>query len=136
VPVLLLLFIVVPLVELYVMVQVGQEIGALSTIAIVIAISVIGVWLAKTQGLGVWRRTQQQLSAGKVPGAELLDGFLILVAGALLLTPGFITDVLGIALLLPPGRALVRAVLRRQVAARADLLRGAVGRRRPPHLDV
>ena len=135
-PVLLLLFIVVPLIELYVMVQVGQEIGALSTIALVVVISVVGVWLAKTQGLSVWRRTRQQLSAGTVPAAELLDGFLILVAGVLLLTPGFITDILGIALLLPPSRALVRGLLRRQVTARADLLRGAVGRRRPPHLDV
>jgi UPF0716 protein FxsA len=137
VPALVLIFIVVPLVELYVMVQVGQEIGALYTVALIILISIVGVWLAKTQGLGVWRRIRQQIGAGTVPGVELLDAFLILLAGVLLLTPGFVTDVLGIILLLPPTRALVRVTLRKQVTARAEVLRDLAGRRRPPpHIDV
>ena len=107
--VLALLFIVVPLVELYVIIQVGQSIGALNVIGLLIVMSIAGGWLMKQQGLGVLRRVQDQLHDGQVPGREIVDGFLILFGGALMLTPGFLTDVLGIALLLPPFRAIVRA---------------------------
>jgi UPF0716 protein FxsA len=113
-PVLIVLFVLVPIAELAVIIQVGQAIGVLETIALMLAVSVVGAALVKREGLGVWRRAQRQLEAGAVPGRELVDGALIMLAGALLLTPGFLTDCVGILLLLPP----VRAVLRRMVIAR------------------
>jgi UPF0716 protein FxsA len=104
-------FLVVPLLELAVIIQVGQTIGVAETILLLIAVSVAGGWLVKREGVGVLRRIQAAVSAGRVPGRELADGALIMFAGALLLTPGFLSDVLGIALLLPPVRAVVRPVL-------------------------
>jgi UPF0716 protein FxsA len=123
VPILFVLFVVVPLVELYVMIQVGQEIGALRTVALLVAVSVVGAWLAKREGLSVWRRMRAQISAGQVPAAHLVDGALILLGGVLLLTPGFVTDVLGLVLLLPPTRVLVRRVLRNAVFGRVEAAR-------------
>jgi UPF0716 protein FxsA len=113
-----MLFLVVPIVELAVIIQVGQLFGALNTLALLILISVVGAWLAKREGIGVWRRIQRQLELGRMPGNELVDGLLILFAGVLLLTPGFLSDVLGILLLLPPTRAMARAALRRRFARR------------------
>jgi len=133
---LVLLFLVVPIVELYVIIQVGQEIGALNTIGLLLVISVVGAWLAKREGTGVWRRLNQQVNAGKVPGAELLDAFLILLAGALLLTPGFLTDILAIVLLIPPTRALVRRVLRRRFLGKVEVFRGSASPARPPDIDL
>ena len=118
-PLLLLLFIVVPIAELAVIIQVGQEIGALNTIALLIVVSVVGAWLVKREGLGVIRRFRSQLESGHLPARELVDGVLILFAGALLLTPGFLTDLFGISLLLPPVRAAIRAALLRRFAIRA-----------------
>jgi UPF0716 protein FxsA len=126
-PVLGLLFLVVPLVELYVIIQVGQELGALTTIAALIVISVLGAWLVKREGLGVWRRIQQQVGSGRAPGKELADAFLIMFAGALMLTPGFLTDLLGVLLLLPPTRAVIRTSLLHRLARRATVTRA--GRR-------
>jgi UPF0716 protein FxsA len=136
--ILVLLFLVLPIVELYVIIRVGQEIGALYTIALLLAISVIGAWLAKREGLGVWRRINQQVGDGKVPGAELVDAFLILFAGALLLTPGFVTDALAVVLLIPPSRAVVRRTLRRRFMGRVEVFRGAAqpSRPRPPDIDI
>jgi UPF0716 protein FxsA len=133
---LVLIFLVVPIVELYVIIQVGQEIGALYTIALLVVISITGAWLAKREGMGVWRRLNQQVSAGRVPAAELLDAFLILLAAALLITPGFITDVLAIVLLIPPTRAFVRRVVRRRFLSKVEIYRGAATPSRPPDLDV
>jgi UPF0716 protein FxsA len=121
-PLLALLFIVVPLAELYVILQVGQAIGVLDTLVLLIVISVVGAWLAKREGLGVLRRIQRSIEAGRVPGTELIDGFLILLAGALMLTPGFVTDCLAILLLLPPVRVVVRRQLRRRFARRIEIL--------------
>jgi UPF0716 protein FxsA len=104
-------FLVVPLLELAVIIQVGQAIGAAETVLLLIVVSLAGGWLVKREGVGVLGRIQAAVSAGRVPGRELADGALIVFAGALLLTPGFISDVLGIALLLPPVRAVVRPVL-------------------------
>jgi UPF0716 protein FxsA len=118
VAILAVVFLVVPIAELAVIITVGSEIGVLNTIALLILVSVVGAWLAKREGLGVLRRIQAQLDAGRMPGTELVDGFLVLFAGALLLTPGFLTDCLAIALLLPPVRAVVRKTLRRYFAAR------------------
>jgi UPF0716 protein FxsA len=121
--VLVLLFALVPLVELYVIIQVGQSIGALNTIGLLLLVSIVGSWLVKREGLEVWRRFQHQVHAGVVPGKEIADGVMVLLAGALLLTPGFLSDVLGILLLLPPVRAVVRAAALRRAARRAGIVR-------------
>ena len=111
---LVLLFIVVPLVELYVIIQVGQEIGALPTIAILVADSLLGSVLMRSQGRAVWRRFNDALAAGRPPAREVLDGGLVILGGAFLLTPGFVTDLIGLVLLLPPTRAVVRGALVRR----------------------
>ena len=121
--VLVVLFLLVPLAELYVIIQVGQAFGALNTIAILIIISVVGAWLAKREGVSVWQRFQRQVQAGAVPGREIADGVMILFAGALLMSPGFLTDLLGIALLLPPVRAVVRGAVMKRAAQRAGIIR-------------
>jgi UPF0716 protein FxsA len=121
-PVLIALFIGVPFAEIYLLLQVGHAIGVVNTLGLLILISVVGAWLAKREGLGVLRRMQRSIDSGRVPGTELVDGFLILLAGALMLTPGFLTDILAILLLLPPVRAVVRRELRRRVARRIDIL--------------
>src|SRR5688572_13927064 len=108
---LLLVFIVVPIAELYVIIQVGQEIGALPTIAILIADSIVGSLLLRSQGRLAWRRFNEAMAAGRVPAREVLDGALVIFGGAFLITPGFLTDVLGILLLLPPTRAVARRML-------------------------
>ena len=117
-PLLLLLFIVVPIAELAVIIQVGQLIGIWWTIAILIADAVLGSMLARSQGRAAWRRFSEALHSGRPPAREVLDGALVLFGGALLLTPGFLSDPLGIALLLPPTRAIVRAALVRRFASR------------------
>ena len=117
-----LLFLVVPFLELFVLLRVGGAIGALPTIALLVAVSVVGAWLVKREGIGVARRAQEQVRRGTVPTTELVDGVLILFAGALLLTPGFLTDVLGVLLLLPPVRVALRASARRQLAKRVRVV--------------
>jgi len=117
-PLLLLLFIVVPIVELYVILQVGQAIGVIPTIALLIADSVLGSVLMRSQGRAAWRRFNAALADGRVPHREVLDGVLVIFGGALLLTPGFATDVLGVLLLLPPTRAVIRGVLVRRLLPR------------------
>ena len=121
--VLALVFLLVPLAELYVIIQVGQAFGALNTIALLIVISAVGAWLAKREGVSVWRRFQRQVQSGAVPGKEIADGVMILFAGALLMSPGFLTDLLGIALLMPPVRAVVRSAVMKQAARRAGIIR-------------
>jgi UPF0716 protein FxsA len=115
---LVLLFIVVPIAELAVLIQVGQEIGVWWTIAILIADAIIGSILMRAQGRAAWRRFNEALAVGRVPAREVLDGALVMFGGLLMLTPGFITDILGFALLIPPTRAAVRAVLVRRLAQR------------------
>ena len=117
-PVLVLLFVVVPVVELYVIVQTSHAIGFLNTLLVLLLMSVLGGWLVKREGLGIIRRVQQQVQLGRVPSRELVDGFLVMLAGALLMTPGFFTDAVAIALLLPPVRAVVRPVLIRRFRGR------------------
>jgi UPF0716 protein FxsA len=115
---LILLFIAVPIAELFVIIQVGEAIGVWWTIALLIADSLLGSWLMRHQGRSAWRRFNEAIQAGRVPAREVLDGALVIFGGALLLTPGFITDILGLVLLVPPTRALVRAVLVRRLAHR------------------
>jgi UPF0716 protein FxsA len=125
-PILLVLFIVVPIAELAVIIQVGQEIGLWWTIALLLADSVLGSVLMRSQGRAAWRRFNQAVEAGRPPAREALDGALIIVGGALLLTPGFLTDIGGLLLLLPPTRAVARRLLVRRFAKR---MVGSVQRR-------
>lgn len=104
---LLLLFIVAPLAELYVLIQIGGEIGALPTILLSILTAIIGTYLVRAQGFAVLRRIQEVLARDEIPALEVLDGALLLVAGLLLLVPGFLTDAIGFALLVPPLRQFV-----------------------------
>ncbi len=127
---LVVLFIAVPLAELYVIIQVGQEIGALPTIAILVADSILGSMLMRAQGRTAWRNFNAAVAAGRVPAREVLDGALVIFGGALLLTPGFLTDILGLLLLVPPTRAFFRGVLVRRFTG--GLLVGMAGRRRAP----
>jgi UPF0716 protein FxsA len=130
---LIVLFIVVPIAELAILIQVGQLIGVWWTIALLIADAVLGSMLARSQGRSVWRRFNLALQSGRPPAREVLDGTLVLFGGALLLAPGFLTDIFGIALLLPPTRALVRAVLVRRFMGRmvASMTRGGGGSSSP-----
>jgi UPF0716 protein FxsA len=126
---LLLLFTIVPLVELFILIKLGGVIGVGPTVAIVIGTGILGAWLARRQGLGVLRRLGAELDQGRLPTEALLDGLLILIAGALLLTPGLITDALGFTLLVPPGRKIARRLVK------AAFLRGK-GRADPSVIDV
>lgn len=124
---LLLLFTSVPLIELALLLWIGGRIGVLPTVALILATGVAGASLARLQGLATWRRFQAALAAGRLPGRELLEGLLILVAGALLLTPGVLTDAVGFLLLVPPARR--RIVRLGEVRLRARVVVG--GGRRP-----
>jgi UPF0716 protein FxsA len=126
VPILAVAFLLVPLAELAVLIAVGDVIGLLPTLVLLLVVSVAGAWLAKREGLAAWRRFQRALADGRVPTVEVADGAMILLAGALLLTPGFLTDVVGILLLLPPTRAMARRLAPRLAARR---LRRGTGRR-------
>lgn len=106
----------VPLLELYLIVQVAGAIGVLETIGLLLLISAGGAYLLKQQGLATWRRVGQSLQRGEMPARELVDGAMILMGGALLLTPGFFTDAVGLVLLLPPTRASLKGVVRRMLA--------------------
>ena len=115
---LIVLFIVVPLAELYVILKVGDAIGVLPTIALLALDSLLGTLLLRTQGRAVWRRFNETLAAGRMPHREVMDGVLVIFGGAFLITPGFITDIVGIVLLLPPTRALVRGLVARRLGRR------------------
>jgi UPF0716 protein FxsA len=124
-PLLFVLFILVPIAELYVIIQVGQQIGALWTIALLIADSILGSMLLRSQSRTAWRRFNEQLAAGRPPGKEVANGAMIILGGALLLTPGFISDIFGLLLLLPPTRALLRRWIVRKAVGRVTF--GAFG---------
>ena len=128
---LIVLFILVPLAELYVIFQVGEAIGAIPTILLLAADSLLGAWLMKSQGRVVWRRFNAALAEGRAPTREVFDGVLVIFGGAFLITPGFITDVIGFLLLLPPTRTLIRRAVSRRLLARGTIrvARAAQGRR-------
>ena len=115
---LLVLFIVVPLAELYVILKVGDAIGAAWTIALLAADSVLGWMLLRAQGRSVWRRFNETMAAGRVPHRELIDGVLVVFGGAFLITPGFLTDIVGLLLLLPPTRSVIRRLVARRLGRR------------------
>jgi UPF0716 protein FxsA len=118
VAILVALFIVIPIIEIYVIIQIGSLIGVWPTVALLIADAVLGSMLLRHQGRGAWRRFNVALAERRFPGREVADGLLVAIGGTLLLTPGFATDIFGAILLIPPTRALVRR-----------LMRGYVGRR-------
>ena len=109
---LVVIFIVVPLVELYLILRVGDAIGWQWTLLILFADSILGSVLLKSQGRQVWRRFNEATAAGRIPHSEIIDGVLIIFGGAFLITPGFLTDILGLFFLIPPTRALFRRAVR------------------------
>jgi UPF0716 protein FxsA len=119
----LALAIVVGVVEISVFIQVGQWIGFLNTVGLLLLVSLLGAWLVKRQGLGVMARIREQRSAGRIPTTEAFDGALILVAGVLLVIPGFVTDAFGLLLLFPPIRAVVRRFASRRVFREVEMVR-------------
>ena len=134
---LIAIFVLVPLAELYVIFKVvGPAIGAPLTIALLAADSLAGAWLLKSQGRAVWRRFNETLSAGRVPTREIVDGVLVIFGGAFLITPGFLTDILGFLLLIPPTRSLFRRGLQRRLERRAVVSVGGRQRRAPRDYDV
>lgn len=124
--ILVALFIVVPLVELYVIIQIGSLIGLWPTIGLLLADAVLGSLLLRHQGRGAWQRFNAALAERRFPGREVADGLLIAIGGTLLLTPGFVTDILGAIFLIPPTRAIVRRLLRGYMGRRF-LVVGASG---------
>lgn len=129
---LVVLFIAVPILELYVIIQVGQAIGVAPTLALLLADAVLGSLLLRHQGLGAWRRFNEAFAQHRFPGREIADGVLIVIGGTLLLTPGFVTDIFGLLLLIPPTRAIARRLLRGYAGRRFILMGvGAATRTRP-----
>ena len=128
---LLVIFIAVPLAELYVILKVADDVlGWPLTLALLAADSLLGSWLLRSQGRAVWRRFNEVVRAGRVPHNEVIDGVLVIFGGAFLITPGFITDVIGLVLLVPPTRRVVRRIARRAIERRAIVtVAGPAGRR-------
>jgi UPF0716 protein FxsA len=109
--ILVALFVIIPIVEIYVIIQVGQAIGAVPTLLLLVIESLIGAWLVKREGRRAWQALRETLETGQLPGRELADAALILIGGTLLLTPGFVTDVFGFFFVLPFTRPLARRAL-------------------------
>lgn len=108
---LLILFVIIPVTELYILIEVGKKIGSLTTIGIIILTGIIGAYLVKSQGFMILRKIQNDLNEGIMPGDSLIQGAIILLGGVLLLTPGFITDITGFIFLIPAGRKIVKKYL-------------------------
>ena len=127
---LIAVFIVLPVAELYLILKVGDLIGVPLTILLLAGDSVIGSLLLRSQGRAAWRRLNEALAEGRMPHREVQDGALVIFGGAFLITPGFITDIIGLLMLLPPTRPLVRRLVMRALARRAT--RRVAGPRRAP----
>ena len=119
---LILLFIFVPIIELAVLIEVGQYIGTFYTILLVIVTGVVGAFLAKMEGLRVWHALQKDLKQFKMPTDRMIDGVLILIGGAFLLTPGLITDILGFLLIIPFTRFPIREYVKRRFIKKAKVI--------------
>jgi len=117
---LILLFTIVPFIELTLLIEIGSYIGTLNTIMIVIVTGIIGAFMARIAGLTVFLKIQENLREGIFPRDELFDGVLILISGAFLLTPGLLTDALGFFLLIPFGRLVVKGWLKEIIKTRID----------------
>ena len=131
----LLILICWPIAEVYVAIQVAGAIGALATVLLLIASWPLGTWVVRAQGRAAWRRLRAAVAAGRAPGAPALDGALVLVAGGLLIVPGFISDAFGLLLLAPPTRALIRRGAARSLQSRV-VVRVARSPGGPPAYDV
>jgi UPF0716 protein FxsA len=134
---LLLLFVVVPVAEIYVIIQVGQAIGALPTVLLLVADALLGSWLFRREGRRAWTALQQALAERRLPAKEVADGILVVVGGAFLLAPGFLTDLVGLLCVLPPTRAVARRLLTGLVTRRLVVVprRGGQGQRRGQRRD-
>jgi UPF0716 protein FxsA len=119
---LVLVFIVVPIAELFVIIQVGELIGVWPTLLLLLLDAIVGSWLLKREGRAAWRRFNEALAERRMPGKEVADGFLIILGGALLIAPGFLTDILGVLLLIPVTRAVFRRILRRWTVGRVAIV--------------
>lgn len=119
---LLLLFILVPVAELAIFITLGEKIGLPATLGIIILTAFIGAYLTKSQGLKALNNYQQALAQGKLPHEEVMDGLMILIAGAVLLTPGFLTDAIGFSLLIPPFRKVVKAIIKDRLKGRVEVV--------------
>ncbi|OLE35096.1 MAG: hypothetical protein AUG48_11510 [Actinobacteria bacterium 13_1_20CM_3_68_9] len=137
---LVLIFIVLPIAELYVIIKVGEAIGVLPTIGLLILDSFLGAALLRSQGRAAWRRFNEALAAGRIPTREVFDGAMVILGGAFLITPGFITDVIGVLLLIPPSRAVFRGLVARlalrRTAFRLRTVRWGQGGRAGPYSDA
>ena len=122
---LFLLFTVIPLVELYLLIRLGTYLGVLDTLAVVIATGIVGGLLARSQGLAVLNRIRMELEEGRIPAESLFDGVMILVAGILLITPGLLTDGLGLCLLIPWTRQVLKLWLQQKVQGKVS--KGEIG---------
>jgi UPF0716 protein FxsA len=118
--VLMLAFLLVPVIEIYVIVQVGQEIGAPLTVALLLFESLLGAWIVRREGARAWRALRDGIGVGRMPSRELLDAALVLIGGTLLLTPGFVSDIFGFFFVLPFTRPLARAAVTWYLARRVD----------------
>jgi UPF0716 protein FxsA len=119
---LVLVFIVVPIAELFVIIQVGELIGVWPTLLLLLLDAIVGSWLLKREGRAAWRRFNEALAERRMPGKEVADGFLVILGGALLIAPGFLTDILGVLLLIPVTRAVFRRILRRWTVGRVAIV--------------
>ena len=133
---LLLLLIIVPIAEIALIIQVGEWIGVWWTIALLLADAVLGSLLLRSQGRAVWRRFTEAVSEGRVPHREVVDGVLVIFGGALMLAPGFLTDVIGALFLAPPTRALMRRLLVRRATLRIMGARRPSDNGRPPDVEA
>lgn len=122
---LLLVFVVVPAIELILLIEIGQRVGTINTLALIVATGVVGAALARQQGISTFARLRQDLGEGRSPAVPIIDGVLILVAAAFLVTPGVLTDVVGFLLLIPMSRRLIRRNLKRRFERAIQT--GAVG---------
>lgn len=132
---LVILFIVVPIAELWLIMQVGDLIGIPVTVVLLLAVSIVGAWLVKREGSAAWKRFRAALGTARVPAVEVVDGALVLVGGTLLLTPGFLTDAVGLLCVFPPSRAGINRFIRSRVRGRFGLGR-ARSQRRVRHTDA
>jgi UPF0716 protein FxsA len=140
-PFLVLIFIVIPIAELWLIIQVGELIGFWETLALLVVDSIAGSMLLRSQGRAAWRRFNEAMQAGRIPHQEAIDGALVIGGGALLLTPGFLTDIVGLLLLIPPTRAVARRILASWAARRVVVKVADMGAARPEsaarqHYDV
>jgi UPF0716 protein FxsA len=124
---LVLLFIVVPILELWLIIEIGSLIGIWPTLALLLADALLGSLLLRHQGRGAWQRFNKALAERRFPGKEVADGLLIAIGGTLLLAPGFITDLVGLFFLIPPTRAIVRRLLKGLVGKRILVMGGPAG---------